>query len=130
MYWFLAVVAILVVGLGVLAYQGHLGGMPPLVEDRPGPDLPASAMTGDDLRGLRFAVVTRGYSMAQVDDLIDRLADQLDGRPVVIRDDVAEWAGEAAPAATVPAPPPPPVPAGVAEAPEALGWPVTVPERS
>ncbi|MDR0837264.1 MAG: DivIVA domain-containing protein [Propionibacteriaceae bacterium] len=75
----LAAVACVVIGVTWLAAQGRFGAMPPLVDDRPGPDLPADAdVNGDDLRDVRLAVVTRGYSMKQVDDLLDRLADQLD----------------------------------------------------
>jgi DivIVA domain-containing protein len=33
---------------------------------------------GDDVRGLRLSVVLRGYRMAEVDWVLDRLADQLD----------------------------------------------------
>jgi DivIVA domain-containing protein len=77
--WGLAAVAVLVIGVIWFAAQGRFGAMPPLIDDRPGPDLPPDAnIDGDDLRNLRLAVVTRGYSMAQVDDLLDRLAGQLD----------------------------------------------------
>jgi len=100
MYLVMALLAVVVIGLGFLAFQGRLGGMPPQVDDRPGPDLPPRALTGADLDNVRFAVVTRGYSMAQVDAVMARVAGQIDGKPFVPTDDYAEWAGTAAPAGT------------------------------
>jgi DivIVA domain-containing protein len=77
--WGLAAVAVLVIGVTWMAAQGRFGAMPPLIDDRPGPDLPEDGdLSADDLRDLRLAVVTRGYSMGQVDELLDRLAEQLD----------------------------------------------------
>ena len=46
--------------------------------DTPTPHVPSGELTADDLRGLRFAVVPRGYSMPQVDEVLDRMAGQLD----------------------------------------------------
>lgn len=41
-------------------------------------DLPLDrALTGEDLRRLRFGVALRGYSMTQVDDVLDRLGGEL-----------------------------------------------------
>ena len=41
-------------------------------------DLPSDrALTGDDLQRLRFGVALRGYSMSQVDDVLDRLSGEL-----------------------------------------------------
>jgi DivIVA domain-containing protein len=48
------------------------------VTDTPQPHVPDGSLVGADLRSLRFAVVPRGYSMQQVDELLDRLASQLD----------------------------------------------------
>jgi len=79
--WLIVILAVLVAGLAWLVAQGRFGAMPPLVDDRPGPDLPEADLVSDDLREVRFAVVPRGYSMTQVDALLDRLADQLDGLP-------------------------------------------------
>ena len=77
-YWILGVVVVAVIGLATMASMGRLGSMPAQVEDRPGPDLPEGSLTGDDLRTARFAVVARGYSMTQVDAVLDRVAKQLD----------------------------------------------------
>lgn len=44
-------------------------------------DLPADrVLTADDLQRLRFGVALRGYSMSQVDDVLDRLSGELAGR--------------------------------------------------
>jgi len=94
MYWFIAALAVVVLGLAFLAYQGRLGGMPPVVDDRPGPDLPKTELAAQDVREVRFAVVMRGYSMSQVDAVMDRLADQMDGLPAIPEDDYAAWAGQ------------------------------------
>jgi len=77
--WIIVGVAVVVIGIVVLVATRRVGGMPPVVDDRPGMDLPDTALGPDDLRGVRFAIVSRGYSMAQVDALIDRLIDQLGG---------------------------------------------------
>lgn len=78
MEWFLWSCVVVVLGLAAVVGSGRLGGMPPVVRDAPVPALPPGELTGGDLRRVQFAVVTRGYSMPQVDDLLDRLAVQLD----------------------------------------------------
>lgn len=78
MEWVLWMIAVAVLGLAAVAASGRLGELPGTVTDTPRPHVPRGVLTGDDLRGLRFAVVPRGYSMDQVDDLLDRLARQLD----------------------------------------------------
>ncbi|GAB2929520.1 hypothetical protein GCM10027047_27710 [Rhodococcus aerolatus] len=40
--------------------------------------LPATDVTGDDVRALRFAQVVRGYRAGEVDWALDRLAAELD----------------------------------------------------
>jgi DivIVA domain-containing protein len=78
MEWAIAMLAVVVLGLAAVASTGRLGEMPGTVTDTPQPHVPDGVLVGDDLRGLRFAVVARGYSMQQVDELLDRLANQLD----------------------------------------------------
>ncbi len=78
MEWVLWMIAVGVLGLAAVAASGRLGELPGTVTDTPRPHVPTGTVTGDDLRGLRFAVVLRGYSMDQVDGLLDRLARQLD----------------------------------------------------
>jgi DivIVA domain-containing protein len=49
--------------------------------------LPAGAVEGPDVRELRFPQAVRGYRMAEVDWVLDRLADELD-RVGVERDEL------------------------------------------
>lgn len=79
MEWFLWSLVIVILGLAAVAGSGRFGSLPEPVRDVPSPELPDGPLTGDDLRAVQFAVVTRGYSMTQVDALLDRLAAQLDG---------------------------------------------------
>lgn len=93
MEWFLWGMVILVLGLAAVAGSGRLGGLPPTVRDAPVPELPDGPLTGDDVRRVQFEVTPRGYSMSQVDDLLARIAVQLDA----VADDAAPGgAGERA----------------------------------
>lgn len=77
MQWFLWTLAVVILGVAAVAASGRLGGLPEVVNDTPRPWIPAGDLDAEVLRNVRFAVVTRGYSMEQVDALLDRLADQL-----------------------------------------------------
>lgn len=79
MEWALWMIAVAILGLAAVAASGRFGEMPATVTDTPRPHAPSGRLSGEDLRGLRFAVVTRGYSMQQVDELLDRVSRQLDG---------------------------------------------------
>ena len=74
MVWVLCAVVIVIIGAAVMASSGRFGAVPPVVDDRPAPDLPDHPLGPDDVRAVRFDVVARGYSMAQVDALLARLA--------------------------------------------------------
>ncbi|MDQ7991719.1 MAG: DivIVA domain-containing protein [Propionicimonas sp.] len=78
MEWFLWMIAVAVLGVAAVAASGRLGELPPPVTSAPAPHLPAGELSGTDVRQAQFAVVLRGYSMAQVDELLDRVARQLD----------------------------------------------------
>ena len=78
MEWVLWMIAVAILGLAAVVASGRLGEFPATVTDIPRPHLPSGPITSDGLRGLRFAVVTRGYSMQQVDELLDRVAGQLE----------------------------------------------------
>ena len=78
MQWFLWSLVPVVLAVAAVVGSGRLGGLPDAVRDTPTPTYDPGPLTGDDVRGVRLAVVPRGYSMAQVDDLLDRLARQLD----------------------------------------------------
>jgi DivIVA domain-containing protein len=74
----LAVVAVLF-GTAVLATRADplLADAPP---DRPDLDLPTGALTADDVAGVRFSLALRGYRMAEVDEVLERLAAELADR--------------------------------------------------
>ncbi|GAA2181694.1 hypothetical protein GCM10009785_17740 [Brooklawnia cerclae] len=81
MGWVFAALIVVVIGLAFVASAGRLGEMPAQVDDRPVPALPQDRpLRADDLDDLRFAVVTRGYSMDQVDAFVARLRDEMTGR--------------------------------------------------
>lgn len=78
MEWLITAFAVLVLGLGAFAAAGRFGSMPPPVDDVFAPQLPTTNITAEDIRQVRFGVTLRGYDMAQVDDLLARLARQLE----------------------------------------------------
>lgn len=78
MEWFIAVVAVAALGVAAMAAAGGVGEMSPQpVRDTFVPQLPERPLSAQDLRDLRFGVTLRGYSMAQVDEVLDRLATEL-----------------------------------------------------
>ncbi|HMQ36150.1 MAG TPA: DivIVA domain-containing protein [Micropruina sp.] len=99
MQWVLWMIAVAILGLAAVAASGRLGALPGTVTDTPRPHVPTGVLTGADLRGLRFAVVPRGYSMDQVDELLDRLARQLDAAPPASVGPDPEPGSDAAPTA-------------------------------
>nr|WP_246060530.1 DivIVA domain-containing protein [Nocardioides dongxiaopingii] len=79
MTWVFVVVVVVVMGAIALVAAGR--GAPMSVEHDDSPDLfvPAHGdLTGRDLRRVRFPVALRGYRMAEVDELLSRLASQLE----------------------------------------------------
>ena len=77
MEWVLWMSVVVILGLAAAA-GGHFGSMPDAV---PTPRAAAPRGRWQDLRRAQFATVVRGYSMAQVDELLDRLARQLEAPP-------------------------------------------------
>lgn len=78
MGWVFAALIVVVIAFAFLAGLGRLGQFSPQIDDRPVPALPEDRpLIADDLNQLKFAVVTRGYSMEQVDAVLDRCANQL-----------------------------------------------------
>jgi len=87
MEWFVAVVVVAILGVAAMAAAGGMGGMPPdPVMDTYRQDLPDDrALQAADLQNLRFGVALRGYSMRQVDDLLDRLTREIAERDAVLQ---------------------------------------------
>lgn len=72
----LGVLAVLFVAALVATRGGEL--LVDAPRDRPDPGLPADGpVRADDLERVRFGMALRGYRMAEVDDLLDRLAAEL-----------------------------------------------------
>lgn len=93
MEWFIAVVVIAALGAAALAAAGGMGQMSKdPVRDVYRQDLPPSdqPMRAADISALRFGVTLRGYAMSQVDDVLDRLADEIAQRDARI----AELSGD------------------------------------
>lgn len=81
MEWFIAVVAVAALGVAAMAAAGGMGEMSrDPVHDTFAQDQPETPLTAADLQGLRFGVVLRGYAMPQVDDLLTRLASEIEAR--------------------------------------------------
>jgi DivIVA domain-containing protein len=74
------VVALVVVFVVAAAAVGRGGGLDPVESDLVRPSLPAGPVTADDVESVHFAVGFRGYRMDQVDDVLDRLGDELTNR--------------------------------------------------
>lgn len=94
MMWFLVLLIVVVLGFTYLMGTGWFGEMPTPSLDEPTSDVLTSdgPLTANDLRRVSFPVVTRGYSMRQVDALLARLADQIGGRTGDELDDPADLA--------------------------------------
>ena len=94
MEWFIAVVVVAALGVAAIVAAGGLGSMSAEpTRDVFRQDLPLDrALTGEDLRRLRFGVALRGYSMTQVDDVLDRLGGEVADRDRRIADLEAQLA--------------------------------------
>ena len=75
------IAAIAVVAVVALIAVGRLGELPEAEPDRTPLALPVDRpMDRADVDGVRFAVGMRGYRMDEVDDVLDRLAAEVDRR--------------------------------------------------
>ena len=73
----IVVVAGVVFGLAAVVF-GRGEELAPLAPGATPTRLPADEIDGEDVRELRFQQVVRGYRMAEVDWVLDRLATELD----------------------------------------------------
>lgn len=84
--WLAGILVVLTLG-GVAAVAAGFGGqMAPTDEDRRPVNLPDGPIRAADLRGVRLNVAVRGYRMDEVDALLARLAEQMEGPPVATSD--------------------------------------------
>jgi DivIVA domain-containing protein len=79
MMWFFAILIVLALGGIALLAAGKGTPMAEAYDDRPGLDLPPTGpIRASDLRRVRFSLAFRGYRMSEVDEVLDRLASQLE----------------------------------------------------
>jgi len=85
MYWFFtALIAAIVVAIALIA-AGRGDSMAQAWSDRRYLSLPEDrSITAEDLSSLRLALAFRGYRMDEVDDLLDRLGDEIGARDAYI----------------------------------------------
>jgi DivIVA domain-containing protein len=80
----MAVVALILIGIAVAVANADAG-MPDAPRDLPDTGIPADRpMTADDVENLKFSMAPRGYRMAEVDEAIGRLRDELAARDAEI----------------------------------------------
>jgi len=78
MEWFIALVAVIVIGVAAVASSGRLGEFTAAPTDRPEPQWPEGPLSSTDIDELGFAVVPRGYAMDQVDEFCERVKARLE----------------------------------------------------
>jgi DivIVA domain-containing protein len=84
MMWFFAVLIVLAIGGVAVVAAGPGAPLARVYDDRPDAVVPADRpLAGADLRAVRFSTAVRGYRASEVDALLERLAQQLDGSPPV-----------------------------------------------
>jgi DivIVA domain-containing protein len=77
MMWFFAILIVLALGAIAVVAAGRGAPMSPTYGDAPDALVPADGpVTADDLRRIRFPLAFRGYRMAEVDALLERLAEE------------------------------------------------------
>jgi DivIVA domain-containing protein len=77
MMWFFAILVVLALGAVAVVAAGRGRPMDPAYDDAPDSLVPVEGpVTADDLRRIRFPLAVRGYRMAEVDALLERLADE------------------------------------------------------
>lgn len=77
--WLLAIGVVVLVGAVAVVATGRGEAMREVTRERRAARVPASGpLTGGDLRRVRFSTALRGYRADEVDELLARLADQLD----------------------------------------------------
>jgi DivIVA domain-containing protein len=77
MMWLFAILVVLALGVIAVVAAGRGAPMEPSYDDAPDSLVPADGpVTADDLRRIRFPMAFRGYRMAEVDALLERLAEE------------------------------------------------------
>lgn len=82
MTWLLAMLIVAVIGVTAVVAVGRGGSMAEAYDDRPDVRVRADRpLAAPDLRHVRFSTAFRGYRMAEVDALLDRLAEEMTSPP-------------------------------------------------
>jgi DivIVA domain-containing protein len=77
MMWLFAILIVLALGGVAVVAAGRGAPMSPAYDDAPDTLVPSDGpITADDLRRIRFPMAFRGYRMAEVDALLNRLAEE------------------------------------------------------
>jgi DivIVA domain-containing protein len=77
MMWLFAILIVLALGGVAVVAAGRGTPMSPAYDDAPDTLVPDDGpITADDLRRIRFPLAFRGYRMAEVDALLNRLAEE------------------------------------------------------
>ncbi len=103
MTWFFAVLIVLVIGATAVVASGRGGSLGPSYDDRADVRLPADRpVTSGDLRALRFNTAVRGYRASEVDELLERHAEQLDDGRDDPREELPDGLGDDRDGSTLP----------------------------
>ena len=86
----IVVVLAVVAAVGAVAAGVVTGGLPQATSTIPDPGLPDDALAVEDVAAVRFSIGFRGYRMDEVDDVLDRLADELAARDAALAERDAE----------------------------------------
>lgn len=79
MMWFFAILIVLAMGGIAAVASGRGTPLAPEYDDRPDSTVPADrALTGQDVRAVRFSTAWFGYRKSEVDQLLRRLAEEID----------------------------------------------------
>ena len=77
MMWFFAILIVLALGAVAVVASGRGQPMGPSYDDAPDSLVPSDGpVTAEDLRRIRLPLAFRGYRMAEVDALLQRLAEE------------------------------------------------------
>ena len=77
MMWLFAILIVLALGAVAVVAAGRGTPMSPAYDDAPDSLVPRDGpVTAEDLRRIRFPLAFRGYRMAEVDALLERLAEE------------------------------------------------------
>jgi DivIVA domain-containing protein len=94
MMWFFAILIVLALGGIAVVASGRGAPMAPAYDDANDALVPATGpITADDLRRVRFPLALRGYRMAEVDALLQRLAEEKEALEAGVPHDTSDGDG-------------------------------------